>query len=193
MKLDAALVTVLSLGTFLVQANPIMPGLPVKGAMKYVGPITPGGANVTLEGTAEHIHAQILKLNPKFNPGDFHDDKSDHELRTRSKTNTICGKIAGGRANIRHIDAGIRYLNSLPGGCYAPAGPRACIRISCSYGSAIYLCNDNNHSISPSCKYLATFAADIGNACRYNRRYINGQEFDSDRYNVILKLYGACR
>jgi hypothetical protein len=39
--------------------------------MIYIGPITPGGENVTLEGSAEEIHRHIKVLNPAFNPMDF--------------------------------------------------------------------------------------------------------------------------
>lgn len=46
-------------------------------------------------------------------------------------------------------------------------------------------------SISPSCIYLASYAQDILYACEEggifrSSAYINGQEFDTDGYNVIV-------
>jgi hypothetical protein len=61
---------------------------------------------------------------------------------------------------------GIAYLQSLGfGNCGVPAGPRVCSRISCSYDSGIWLCNDNAWHIQPSCTYLASYAEDIVSRC----------------------------
>ncbi|KAM5499527.1 hypothetical protein McanMca71_002296 [Microsporum canis] len=51
-------------------ANPIE-GTIATSSMIYTGPIAPGGKNMTLEGTAEQIYYQILKLNPTYRPEDF--------------------------------------------------------------------------------------------------------------------------
>jgi hypothetical protein len=81
-----------------------------------------------------------------------------------------------------------------------------CARISCSYGAAIWLCNDNTYPIWPSCRYLATYAEDILGTCAdmylapgskgwglFDQRdlRVNGQEFDTDNYNVIVGV-DAC-
>lgn len=46
--------------------------------MVYIGPVTPGGDNVTLEGSIQEIFHQILKLNPSYKPEDFHDAPDGH-------------------------------------------------------------------------------------------------------------------
>lgn len=39
--------------------------------MQFLGPITPGGPDVALSGTAKEIYEQILKLNPAYDVFDF--------------------------------------------------------------------------------------------------------------------------
>jgi hypothetical protein len=39
---------------------------------------------------------------------------------------------------------GINYLRGVPGNPHHGAGPGTCGRVSCSYGSAIYWCNESN-------------------------------------------------
>jgi hypothetical protein len=91
-----------------------------------------------------------------------------------------------------HIDAGIFYLNNLHTRLGIPA--KSCSRISCSYDSAIYLCNDNGQYIEPASAYIASYAQDLVNLCTTGSfdkfpdyRKTGGQEFDSDGYNVIVK------
>jgi hypothetical protein len=68
--------------------------------MTYTGPHTPGGEDVTLTGTAQEIHAKILKLNPNFNPADFVDNstiaarEAEHALRLekRNKVSVVATK-----------------------------------------------------------------------------------------------------
>ena len=55
------------------------------------------------------------------------------------QTGFSCDPV-GGNAHVPAIQDGIGYLNSLNGGCWV--NPRSCARISCSYNSAIFLCND---------------------------------------------------
>lgn len=46
--------------------------------MVYIGPVTPGGENVTLEGSIQEIFHQILKLNPSYKQEDFPDTPDSH-------------------------------------------------------------------------------------------------------------------
>lgn len=43
--------------------------------MHFIGPVTVGGPDVKLYGTAKEIYEQILEINPAYNP-DFPDDAS---------------------------------------------------------------------------------------------------------------------
>jgi hypothetical protein len=107
----------------------------------------------------------------------------------------LCAPVAGQdwtAAFMSHIDAGIFYLNNLHTRLGVSA--KSCARISCSYDSTIYLCNDNGGYIEPASTYIASYAQDLVNLCTTGSftkfpayRKTGGQEFDSDRYNVIVK------
>lgn len=61
--------------------------------------------------------------------------------------------------------------------CYvsaATAEGRTCDRVSCSYGSAIYLCNGNAVAINPPCSVVADFALSVKNTCRQYYSYKGG-------------------
>ncbi|CAG8971458.1 hypothetical protein HYALB_00002042 [Hymenoscyphus albidus] len=61
------------------------------------------------------------------------------------------------------------------------------VRLTCKFRSAIYLCNENPYAIFPKCDYIATYAEDLVENCTYRRsQQICGQEFDSDKYNVVI-------
>ncbi|KAK2874967.1 hypothetical protein FQN49_001900 [Arthroderma sp. PD_2] len=89
MKFNSSLlVAAISFGSSLVQASPMAVAEAIATQkMTYMGPITPGGENVTLLGDAREIHAQIMKLNPKFNPMDFPDEST--KLHKRSKVGAL--------------------------------------------------------------------------------------------------------
>jgi hypothetical protein len=55
--------------------------------MEFVGPITPGGPDVTLSGSAKDIYEQILELNPSYDVFDFPDYAADLESQGYSKSN----------------------------------------------------------------------------------------------------------
>ncbi|KAH8670332.1 hypothetical protein BGZ60DRAFT_563820 [Tricladium varicosporioides] len=87
---------------------------------------------------------------------------------------------------------GIPYLQQFHGLC--GVGARSCVRVSCSYDSAIHLCNDNYFDIYPNCAYIASYATDLVDRCGYfvTRGWFHvsatcGQEFDTDNYNVIVR------
>ncbi|KAF1810898.1 hypothetical protein P152DRAFT_483602 [Eremomyces bilateralis CBS 781.70] len=172
--------------------------------MKYTGPITPGGEDVELSGTAEDVYNQIVHLNPSYDPAAFGNNATDiaPPLSKRDKSGLICN--IGRHAQVGRIWQGISYLKSLPGGgtCGIDAGPAHCVRISCSWDSGIFLCNDNPWPIAPNCAYLATYAEDIVLSCPYSdecqpgaaafcNEFVNGQRFDTDNYNVIVGWSGC--
>lgn len=88
------------------------------------------------------------------------------------------------------ILAEITALKARGGKCIANG--RSCVQIACTDFAEVVLCNDNDFRIEPNCEYLASYAFDILGACNFhdvnqdNYRTC-GQEFDSDRYNIIVK------
>lgn len=74
------------------------------------------------------------------------DTASNFELLTQPNedyiaTDRFCN-IGGGRASSYRIKQGIEYLGTVPGSPGQGPGPGSCGRVSCSYGAAIYWCND---------------------------------------------------
>ncbi|RHZ53257.1 uncharacterized protein CDV56_105933 [Aspergillus thermomutatus] len=146
---------------------------------------------------------QILDVNPEFvvRLGQNDSSLSARDIEERNKSGVICNIPGdkGGRCSTVTIMQGIDYLKGLTGVCGVAAGPRVCARISCSYNAAIWLCNDNAWYIQPSCSYLGTYAEDIVSTCAHVdfnsgtkgwgtqwSDTVNGQEFDTDNYNVIV-------
>ncbi|KAH8592927.1 hypothetical protein B0O99DRAFT_224553 [Bisporella sp. PMI_857] len=155
--------------------------------MKYIGPTTPGGPDVELYGTAEEVYHQILAINPDFRIEDF--PPPEHRpLGKRYRLEPRCNIYS--LANYGRIGDGIYYLKRLPGACSVGAGWGTCTRLSCSYSSGIYLCNDNTFPIAPTCSYMALYAEDILRGCPQDistgTGRIRGQEFDTDNYNIIV-------
>ncbi|KAF8866954.1 hypothetical protein BDZ45DRAFT_734991 [Acephala macrosclerotiorum] len=70
-------------------------------------------------------------------------------------------------AYLGRIEKGIQYLQQFNGVCNTGPGFTNCVRISCSWDSAIFLCNDNPYLISENCAYIASFAQDL--AVQYQR------------------------
>lgn len=74
------------------------------------------------------------------------------------------------------------------------------MRVSCSYGAGVWLCNDNSYAIDPSCAYLADYVDAIISKCEYGVSrpcavigcvstdvfLVQVQQFDTDNYNVII-------
>lgn len=115
---------------------------------------------------------------------------SNHE--SHSQDGIICnipGKLKGG-ANLQRMYEQIYYLENVGAMCGVQA--RTCARISCSWGAAIHLCNDNDYHIERDCWWLAGFAYDILDQCAIviddidDVGSVNGQEFDTDHYNIVL-------
>ncbi|KAF8956547.1 hypothetical protein BDZ97DRAFT_1851479 [Flammula alnicola] len=90
----------------------------------YVGPITPGGANLTITGTPKEIYDQIIEMNPKYNIVAFNLEKRDFiSIEERTPDRVACN--------------GIDYLNNLGAGA-CNLGPKpACSRLGYGMAQAI--------------------------------------------------------
>ncbi|KUJ23864.1 uncharacterized protein LY89DRAFT_726918 [Mollisia scopiformis] len=162
--------------------------------MTFEGSI--GDYKVQLNGSIQEIHAQMKAIYPDFDPDTAISNQTldIRHLGKRSKMQPpLCYPVQDwGRAETAPINTGIRYLNQVQALC--GVGANSCVRVSCSYRAAIYLCNDNDYGITPTCPYIASYAQDIINSCNYHRPGGNtwdwsvcGQEFDTDNYNVIVR------
>ncbi|PMD59977.1 uncharacterized protein K444DRAFT_663547 [Hyaloscypha bicolor E] len=151
-----------------------------------------GDHSYELNGTAETVWAQLKEIYPEIELKEH--DSLGLETRAMEKRNKIlpplCIPVSGWPwvgATPSAIQDGISYLKNLNTRINIDA--HACSRISCSYSSAIFLCNDNDVTISPASPYLATYAQDLNHLmdlCRSGKK-AGGQLFDTDRYNIIMR------
>ncbi|KAI6764235.1 hypothetical protein HG530_008024 [Fusarium avenaceum] len=170
--------------------------------MQWKGVIKEGEAPISLNGTIESIISQIQELNPEFELVEEETDASSG-LEARNPSNIICNVGGSGYVDVVAARREQRYLRSLGTSvCGVDGGPGKCARVSCSYGDAIWLCNDNSHYIQPRCSYLADYVDRIISSCQsktssppcvsrpcppsWTAYFVRGQQFDTDRYNVIV-------
>ncbi|KAI0391577.1 hypothetical protein F5Y17DRAFT_439955 [Xylariaceae sp. FL0594] len=94
-------------------------------------------------------------------------------------------------ASVFHIQQGISYLRHIQGDCTIGPGPGNCSRVSCSYDSGIWFCNDNPGEISVPCSAFGDKAEDIIIKCYSNAHNphddVYGQNFDKAGWNVIVQ------
>ncbi|KAJ4421948.1 hypothetical protein N0V82_003445 [Gnomoniopsis sp. IMI 355080] len=99
-----------------------------------------------------------------------------------------CGQIADG----------IAYLKTVTGTPVNGPGPGTCNRVSCSYNSAIYWCNDSwlknpTTYVLENFTLIADGAQQVVNMCTFEQGLkecsdvINGQQFYSGGWNVIVE------
>ncbi|RDL38352.1 uncharacterized protein BP5553_02692 [Venustampulla echinocandica] len=154
-----------------------------------------GGHNVQLNGTIQDIYAQMKELHPDFELEHAIQSRAEaSNLTTHDIANTFdyyCCPVPGHKwqwALGPHILDGIKYLKGID---ICDVGASSCVRIGCSWNSAIYLCNDNRFKITPMCNYIASYAKDLIDKCSeyppVHTFLTCGQEFDTDGYNVIVR------
>lgn len=99
----------------------------------------------------QEVRARLLELNPNYDT-DFAAvaaNKSEAPaIAPRKPDNAPNAVICAifdkpeGRAFVQYLMQGLQYLRSIPGQPTLGPGPGTCSRVSCSYDSAIYWCND---------------------------------------------------
>jgi hypothetical protein len=103
-----------------------------------------------LNGTVQEVRAHLLELNPNYDT-EFAAAANKSEVPAvvpRGSDNppnvVICNVFdkPEGRAFVEYLMEGLRYLRSISGQPTLGPGPGTCSRVSCSYDSAIYWCND---------------------------------------------------
>lgn len=121
-----------------------------------------------MSGTVQDVFAVIQQAAPGALPAVLDDvDPEDHQLHSRSTNKDICphaqryspfrtrppgtytalyrtcgDEIPGEWATTQAMYSGIKYLRKVPGTSKNEPGLNACGRVSCSYNTAIYWCND---------------------------------------------------
>ncbi|KAK8037403.1 hypothetical protein PG991_000749 [Apiospora marii] len=109
----------------------------------------------------------------------------------------VCPDTYDAPAYPQYIRDGIKYLRG-KSSCQAgfQAGHTFCQRVSCSYKSAIYVCNENNEApASPSCDAVADHAQHILDNCQETSMGLHitqGQVGDIYGDYYVSVEYGDC-
>jgi hypothetical protein len=170
------------------------------------------GRNIELNGTIQvcflysiihnfvltkdkEVVRQLQGIDPDFTLNSTLSDQENFALEPRGKGNVKCcipghvdQSISGynwSPCSVGGIASAIITLSELTGTCNVE--PRSCSLLHCTYDAGLWLCNDNNYSISPLCSSLATYGNDLLADCvDKHDPSVCGQEFDSDGFNVIV-------
>ncbi|KAL4778227.1 hypothetical protein BJX76DRAFT_362933 [Aspergillus varians] len=209
--LAGALIT---LSTLTAQALSIAIELPFEKREKFIPtwdfPVFPEDtAPTTFNGTIQEAHTELLRRNPNWDT-DFsrlltrspvsvteketetEEDGSDLTKRAVFTELRCFDQTQWNPAGYLPIEQGIDYLRGLSGRPGMRAGPAACGRVSCSWGAAIWWCNDaNEFKLLESYDSIADGAANIVRHCfrdgNFQPRVVGGQIFHETNWNVIVR------
>ncbi|KAF7555192.1 hypothetical protein G7Z17_g2357 [Cylindrodendrum hubeiense] len=123
---------------------------------------------------------------------DVEDFEAHKGLDKRFKDNEAnCRWGGNGPASTLAIRDGMDHINENWGDsdCQVEAGPSKCQRFTCSWDSAIWLCNDTKETLKVPCKEIASVAGDIIDQCAWVdwEPKAQGQIFRSGGdWNVII-------
>ncbi|KAI1772961.1 hypothetical protein F4818DRAFT_443846 [Hypoxylon cercidicola] len=162
------------------------------GNVTWTGNITANGPEISFTGHSfQDIEAQIRQANPNFDWPDH--NVADLSLPNKAVDRLSCDLPQFWYADKFHVDDGIEYLRGKTGRCHIDAGPQFCSRISCSYDSAIFWCNDRDSRLSIDCNLWAQYAQDVRDACTTDdpSEHVKGQEFSTYDWNIIIG-YSKC-
>lgn len=175
----------------------------------------PGQPKIKLSGGIERVHAELVRQNPDWNT-----HYSNHTKRSslEKRAFDVQGYFCGGRWDYCHpatIEEGIDYLRRVRGLPSLGPGPGNCARVSCSYLSAIWWCNDVSNQLSYSIFFppgiyfnrfsqanegktlqggfndIADGASFILHNCLLNPgqfAVVSGQAFTTSNWNVIVRF-----
>ncbi|KAL2860917.1 uncharacterized protein BJX67DRAFT_375715 [Aspergillus lucknowensis] len=153
----------------------------------------PDGEYLKLKGTIQEVRRELLKINPNWDNDFVSKQKRNNELEKRtdfSNSNFNCFGRWGG-AQMEVIEDGIEYLRGVDGRPNMGPGPGNCGRVSCSYNSGIYWCNDADETKTlNSFGSIADGAQKVVDECQRhildNPTQSSGQVFHYTDWNVIV-------
>ncbi|KAI9054706.1 hypothetical protein LZ554_001858 [Drepanopeziza brunnea f. sp. 'monogermtubi'] len=124
-----------------------------------------------LTGTIQQVEVQLASQYPQYHNSRVHGPPT--AIVTRQLSPLVDNKVSHlleflpdwKKAATTAIQDGVNSLNNIgAAGCRVNA--LTCARVSCSYDSAIHLCNDNvGWPINRDCRVIANFADDLKNQC----------------------------
>ncbi|KAF6803853.1 hypothetical protein CMUS01_14989 [Colletotrichum musicola] len=161
--------------------------------------VTPSGDHVVLNGTVEQVVEQLRESNPKLMVSFNLSGKDGQEITALGENvpalplslfRTQCHAFRPGA--VVSWAAGIRYLEAVPGKPANGPGPGECGRVSCSYNTQIWWCNEDTKTKTlASFRHIADGARAAYMDCTDNQFYINyasGKAIHkTDNWNVVVR------
>ncbi len=164
--------------------------------------VEPGKEPVILKGTVQEVAAKIQEINPDFHIDIAPESEPDSpETSANPATEVVkrwtyesyfCfGRWGGARRDA--IWEGMQYLHGVKGEPRLGGGWGVCGRVSCSYNSAIYWCNDAPHErVLFGFWDIALAANEIHRQCHkwdgnWGQHVTAGQYFYKEQWNVIVR------
>ncbi|KAH9223561.1 hypothetical protein DL95DRAFT_492705 [Leptodontidium sp. 2 PMI_412] len=171
----------------------------IVGQLRVTGEVN--GIAVNHTGTVQEIFKQLetednsFKLSDLAAPG--RQNTGIHLPSKREMTDVKCLPVPGQKwngADVSAIDDGIYFLKNR--GLTCNVGPHSCVRVSCSWDGGIYVCNNGDNEIRPSCNDVGIYAQALVNNCRYKRGFlrhdgVGGQVWDNENWNVVVRKDGC--
>ena len=106
----------------------------------------PGETTLRLNGTVQEMRRQLLEINPLYDT----DFPPTHEVRKRTSFGNAqleCRRDDWGQVEAKGYFEGIDYLHRHGGVPHMGPGPGACSRVSCSWKTGIWMCNDASYTL----------------------------------------------
>ncbi|KHN96026.1 uncharacterized protein MAM_06131 [Metarhizium album ARSEF 1941] len=184
--------------------------LHARGGVTWTGEVLPG-KNFTFSGTIQEVQAQILAQNPSYfdqyvNVTDS-EPETHLERRWTEKQPPDCSyghymrriyAVAAADGAVTHAELKAKHGGTALCGAPPRRGPGlgGCSRVSCSWGSQMWLCNDNDYHLDLPCTEVASALLELSNVCYFVQEggdtQVQGQLFTTDNWNVIIDYYGDC-
>ncbi|ORY62603.1 uncharacterized protein BCR38DRAFT_411001 [Pseudomassariella vexata] len=86
-------------------------------------------------------------------------------LAARNDIKLLCMQSDADTAGKDAVCEGINYLHDVEDENRMPPGPNVCGRVSCSYNTGIFVCNDNPTTFTTSWTTVSDFAGQIAQTC----------------------------
>ncbi|KAM0388309.1 hypothetical protein ACHAO7_010545 [Fusarium culmorum] len=189
--------------------NAVDPDAPIEGygvvVPEWEVEVTPGGPTTVLNGTIEEVHEELLQLNSDWDE-EYAGNSTDSELTERDSGFELFARTdfsdaeyhCGGRwpkCRTTFVNQGISYLRRTKGKPTNGPGPGNCGRVSCSFNSAIWWCNDNAKSktlngfgsIADGAEYINDKCTRWGWQNGGYGSFVSGQVFHSTKWNAIVR------
>ncbi|KAK0739492.1 hypothetical protein B0T21DRAFT_436378 [Apiosordaria backusii] len=154
----------------------------------------PNGATVTVTGTIQEAIVKMEASYPGWNatfqarvPPPSTDAASLISAAAAEDPESYNCKVKWDEAGQLSILWGVEYLRTLTGTAKNGPGPGNCGRVSCSWNSAIWWCNDNDQDKELQWSQIADGAAFLNRECARDSQYVKGQAFYKENWNVIVR------